>query len=65
MAILWACPSLSPAPRSPQRVSRPSGRSRTKSATAVWRASRISSSVASALPTRRLSRTVPLIRVLP
>ena len=34
MAILWACPSLRPAPDSPHTVFRPSGRDQTKSAIA-------------------------------
>lgn len=43
----------------------PAGNSITKSAQLLCRASIISSSVASSLPNRRLSRIVPLISVLP
>lgn len=39
MAMRCACPSLSPPPASSQGVSRPWGRSKTKSAAAMWRAS--------------------------
>ena len=65
MAIRCAWPSLSPAPSSPQMASSPSGRSMTKPAQAVLRASRMSASVASGLPSKRLSRMVPLKSVLP
>ena len=54
MAIRWACPSLSPLPRSPSSVLMLSGRSKTKSAQAVCSTWRSSSSVASGFASCRL-----------
>ena len=65
MAMRCACPSLSPAPPSPQGVSRPWGRVCTKSAAAVCNASCSCPAVAAGLPSSRLARIVPLNKLLP
>ena len=66
MAILWACPSEIPVAFSPITVLIPSSSSLTKSkAQAFFKASYISSSVASKLPYLKLSSMVPENKVFP